>query len=66
VVFVPSVAELPICQKTLQPLAIFVRTTFPVTVVRVDGTWKIQTVLGLPCPSNVSGAALIEKDDPVV
>src|SRR6185436_6350393 len=40
---VPSVAELPTCQKTLAALAPPLRITWrPVVVVSVDPIWKIQ------------------------
>ena len=53
--FVPSVAELPTCQKTLQARAPFVRTTeLAESVVSVDGAWKIQTAFGSPCAFRVS------------
>ena len=50
VVFVPSVAELPICQNSLWACALPIRMTwlFPAAVVRVETTWKIQTALGSP------------------
>ncbi len=47
--FVPRVAELPICQKTLQAEAPLVRTTWlPLPVISVDVTWKMNTALVLP------------------
>ena len=47
--FVPNVAELPTCQKTLQALALLARTMWlPLPVVRVDAIWKMNTALGLP------------------
>jgi hypothetical protein len=54
--FVPSVAELPTCQKTLQAWAPLVRTTeLAESVVSVEeGAWKIQTAFGSPCASRVS------------
>ena len=46
---VPIVAELPICQKTLQDCAPPMRTTLlPEAVVSVEPAWKIQTSLGPP------------------
>jgi len=47
--FVPRVAELPTCQKTLQALALLVRTTWlPLAVMSVDDIWKMNTASGLP------------------
>jgi hypothetical protein len=47
--FVPRVAELPTCQKTLQALAPFARTTWlPLPVISVDVIWKINTAAGSP------------------
>jgi hypothetical protein len=52
---VPSVAELPTCQKTLHARAPLIRlTTLAEPVIRVEGIWKIQTVFGSPWPSRVS------------
>ncbi len=48
---VPSVAELPTCQKTRQASAPLIRTTeLADAVVSVDPAWKIQTEFGLPWP----------------
>ena len=45
--YVPSVAELPTCQKTLQGWASLTKaTTLDVAVVTVEPTWKIQTASG--------------------
>ena len=54
--FVPRVAELPTCQKTLQAWAPLVRTTeLAESVVSVEeGAWKIKTAFGSPCASRVS------------
>ena len=42
--FVPKVAELPTCQKTLQASAPLTRTTWlPLPVVRVEAIWKMNT-----------------------
>jgi hypothetical protein len=52
---VPSVAELPTCQKTLhgeEPLTRFTRLED--AVVRVDAAWNRKTALGSPCASSVS------------
>jgi hypothetical protein len=51
---VPSVAELPTCQKTLHALAPLMRITeLADAVMSVEGDWKIQTEFELPSPSNV-------------
>lgn len=53
--FVPRLAELPTCQKTLQGLAPLMRFTELVDpVMSVDGDWKIQTEFGSPAPSSVT------------
>jgi hypothetical protein len=53
--FVPSVAELPTCQKTLQAWAPPVRATWlPDPVMRVDPAWKMKTALGLPSALRVT------------
>src|SRR5687767_2987717 len=52
---VPSVAELPTCQNTLQelpPLITFTREAL--AVVKVLPIWKMKTASGLPCASSVS------------
>ena len=60
---VPSVAELPICQKMLQDWAPFVRlTTLADPVVSADPTWKTNTASGLPSPSSVR-APLSNSDE---
>jgi hypothetical protein len=47
--FVPSVAELPTCQNTLQGCAPLTRMTLLAeAVVSVDPAWKIQTAFGSP------------------
>ncbi len=47
--FVPRVAELPTCQKTLQALAPLARTIWlPLPVVRVDAIWKMNTAAESP------------------
>jgi hypothetical protein len=52
--YVPRVAELPTCQKTLQALAPFTNKTSEYeAVVRVDPIWKTHTLLGSACPSSV-------------
>lgn len=55
VVWVPRVAELPTCQKTLQgstPL-ISITVLFD-AVIRVDATWKMNTASDAFSPSNVT------------
>jgi len=54
---VPSVAELPICQKTLMPGAdgsLIVTTELPDAVVRVDPIWKTKTESAFPWSLSVS------------
>jgi hypothetical protein len=47
--FVPRVAELPTCQKTLQAVAPLARITWlPLPVVSVDDIWKMNTAAGCP------------------
>src|ERR1019366_9041354 len=47
--FVPRVAELPTCQKTLQADAPLAKTIWlPLPVVSVDAIWKMNTASGLP------------------
>jgi hypothetical protein len=51
----PSVAELPICQKTLHAWAPFSSfTSLEAAVVSPLPTWKMNTALGSPCPSSVT------------
>jgi hypothetical protein len=51
---VPSVAELPTCQKTLQAWAPLIRfTLLPDAVTSVEPAWKMKTAFGLPCASSV-------------
>src|SRR6476469_2714539 len=58
---VPSVAELPTCQKTLAAVAPLMRfTELPDAVTRVEAVWKMNTALGSPCPSRVR-IPVIEK-----
>jgi hypothetical protein len=55
VVFVPRVAELPICQNTLHAWAEPTRFTVLLdAVMSVDPTWKMKTALGSPCASSVT------------
>src|SRR3569833_1442343 len=52
--FVPSVAELPTCQNTLHAWAPLIRfTLLAEAVIKVEATWKIQTLLESPWPSKV-------------
>lgn len=52
---VPSVAELPTCQNTLQAWAPLVRMTVLLdAVMRVEPAWKMNTALGLLPPFNVT------------
>ena len=52
--FVPSVAELPICQKTLQGCApLMNETMLAEAVVRVEPAWKTQIASGSPSASSV-------------
>ena len=52
---VPSVAELPTCQKTLQDWAPLIRTIeLPDAVVSVEPAWKTKTAFGSPAASSVS------------
>ena len=63
-VSVPSVAELPTCQKTLQGEAPLIRTTLLAdAVVRVEPIWKIHTALGSPAASRVSVPVSPMEDD---
>ena len=49
VVPVPIVAELPICQNTLQADAPLIRTTLLLdAVVSDESTWKMNTAAGSP------------------
>jgi hypothetical protein len=53
--FVPRVAELPTCQKTLQAWAPLMRLTLLAdAVMSVDAIWKMNTALASPWPSNVT------------
>jgi len=53
-VVVPSVAELPTCQKTLHACVPPVRSTvLPVAVVNVEPLWKMKTAFGSPPPLSV-------------
>jgi hypothetical protein len=55
VVFVPRVAELPTCQKTLHASAPLIRATVLAdAVVNVLPIWKMKTALGSPWASRVT------------
>jgi hypothetical protein len=55
-VVLPSVAELPTCQKTLHACAPFSRTTDEAeAVIKVEPAWKMKTALGSPPAFNVRG-----------
>lgn len=48
-VFVPRVAELPTCQKTLHAWApLMSATVLEEPVIRVSAIWKMKTALGSP------------------
>jgi hypothetical protein len=52
--FVPRVAELPICQKTLHAWAPLMRTTrLAEAVISVEAVWKMKTASGFPWASSV-------------
>src|ERR1700726_1940166 len=52
---VPSVAEEPTCQKTLQACGPLLRSPLVFEpVVSVDPIWKINTAFGSPCASSVT------------
>ena len=62
-VVVPSVAELPTCQKTLQAWAPPVRVIVAsVAVVRVEPAWKIQMSEALPLRVSVPVTPILEAD----
>lgn len=53
--FVPRVAELVTCQKTLHGCAPPMSATLLLDpVINVDAAWKMNTALGSPCPSRVT------------
>jgi hypothetical protein len=63
-VFVPNVAELPICQKTLHAWAPFLSSTRLLdAVVSVDPTWKMKTALGSPCASSATSPVSSNEDE---
>jgi hypothetical protein len=62
--FVPSVAELPTCQKTLQAWAPSVRVTLLAeSVMSVEGAWKMKTAFGSPPASRVSDPPTSSDED---
>jgi hypothetical protein len=63
-VVVPSVAELPTCQNTLQGEALLIRTTDDAdAVVSVLPILKTQTALGSPWASSVSAPVNPTEDE---
>src|SRR3989454_1798077 len=61
---VPSVAELPTCQKTLAALAPPLRITWRAeVVVRVDAIWKMKTALASPWASSVRSPEEISSEE---
>ena len=61
---VPSVAELPTCQNTLQAWASPIRTTWLAEpVVSVEPIWKMKTAAGLPCASRYNVPLSSSADD---
>jgi hypothetical protein len=60
---VPSVAELPTCQKTLHSWAPLISVTvLPDPVISVELVWKMKTDLGSPAPSRTSGPVKLSGD----
>ena len=60
---VPSVAELPTCQKTLQAWAPLTRFTLLAdAVVSVEPAWKMKTAFALPWASSVSAPVSPSED----
>jgi hypothetical protein len=52
---VPSVAELPTCQKTLHACAPFSSSTvLPEALINVEPVWKMNTASASPPPSSVT------------
>lgn len=63
---VPSVAELPICQKTLHACAPLMSFTWLAdAVVSMEPTWKMKTALGSPWASSVS-VPVSPSEDPAL
>jgi hypothetical protein len=61
---VPSVAELPTCQNTLQAWASPIRTTWlNEPVVSVEPTWKMKTAAGSPSASRYNVPLSSSADD---
>src|ERR1043165_6286422 len=61
---VPSVAELPTCQKMLAALAPPLRITWrPVVVVSVEAIWKMKTALASPWASSVRSPEDISREE---
>ena len=60
---VPSVAELPTCQNTLQAWAPFVsRMWLDVSVMSVEPTWKMKTAPEFPCAFRTSSPPTSSDD----
>jgi hypothetical protein len=60
---VPSVAELPTCQNTLQAWAPLVRKTWLAeSVTRVEPTWKMKTAFESPCAFRISAPPTSSDD----
>jgi hypothetical protein len=61
---VPSVAELPTCQKTLQAWAPLVRMTLVAeSVTSVEAAWKMKTAFGSPPAFRVSDPPTSSDED---
>ena len=62
--FVPSVADVPTCQKILQAWAPPARSTLrPDVVVRVVAIWKTNTALASPPASSMRSPDEISSED---
>jgi hypothetical protein len=61
---VPSAAELPTCQNTLQACAPPIRITWlDESVTSVEPTWKMKTALGSPCASRIRDPPTSSEDE---
>ena len=59
---VPSVAELPTCQKTLHSWAPLISVTVLLEpVISVESVWKMKTEVGSPAPSSTSGPGQAQR-----
>jgi len=66
VLVVPSVAELPTCQKTLHHDAPLISETVLLdAVIKVEPAWKMNTELALPCPFRVTVPDKLSVDVPL-